>query len=81
MPHSPSRPFLSVAARPRCGGPAAYADTSTVVAAAVRTFVQRKASFVYCILGRAYQSLEDFSQAIEHHMEHLTMAKEVGDRA
>jgi len=39
------------------------------------------ASFVYCILGIAYQNLGSFSKALEHHKEHLTMAKEVGDRA
>jgi tetratricopeptide (TPR) repeat protein len=39
------------------------------------------ASFVYNILGRAYQSLGSFSKALEYHKEHLTMAKEVGDRA
>jgi tetratricopeptide (TPR) repeat protein len=39
------------------------------------------ASFVYCTLGNAYYSLGNFSKAIEYHKEHLTMAKEVGDRA
>ena len=39
------------------------------------------ASFVYSTLGRAYRNLGCFSKALEHHNEHLTMAKEVGDRA
>ena len=39
------------------------------------------ASFVYCILGNAYQSLGDFHKAIEYHGQHLAIAKEVGDRA
>ena len=30
---------------------------------------------------RAYQSLGNISKALEHHNEHLTIAKEVGDRA
>ena len=32
-------------------------------------------------LGNAYRSLGDFSRAIEHHTQHLAIAKEVGDRA
>jgi tetratricopeptide (TPR) repeat protein len=39
------------------------------------------ALFVYCNLGRAYQNLGNFSKALEHHKEHRTMAKEVGNRA
>ena len=46
------------------------------------------ASFVYCTLGNAYQSLGDFSKAIEYHTQHLASpkckvqsAKEAGDRA
>jgi len=39
------------------------------------------ASFVYSTLGRAYRNLGNFSKALEHHKEHLTMAKEVGDQA
>jgi hypothetical protein len=39
------------------------------------------ASIVYCTLGNAYQNLEIFSKALEQHKEHLTMAKEVGNRA
>jgi len=35
----------------------------------------------YGNLGSAYQWLEDFSKAIEYHMQHLAIAKEVGDRA
>ena len=51
------------------------------VAAAVRNSMPSIALFVYCNLGRAYQNLGNFSKALEHHKEHLTMAKEVGDRA
>jgi tetratricopeptide (TPR) repeat protein len=51
------------------------------VAAAVRTSMPSTAAWVYCTLGRAYQNLGNFSKALEHHMEHLTIAKEVGDRA
>jgi tetratricopeptide (TPR) repeat protein len=32
-------------------------------------------------LGNAYQSKGDFRKAIEYHMQHLEIAKEVGDRA
>jgi tetratricopeptide (TPR) repeat protein len=39
-----------------------------------------KAAWVYCTLGRAYKNLGNFSKALEHHKEHLTMATEVGDR-
>ena len=39
------------------------------------------ASFIYCTLGRAYQSLGDYAKAIEYHEQHLAIAKEVGDRA
>jgi tetratricopeptide (TPR) repeat protein len=39
------------------------------------------ASIVYCILGRAYDSLGDFSKAIKYHEQGLAIAKEVGDRA
>ncbi|CAH3015221.1 unnamed protein product [Porites evermanni] len=35
----------------------------------------------YCNLGRAYYSFGDFHQAIEYHNQHLSIAKEVGDRA
>ena len=41
----------------------------------------RPRPFVYKNLGNAYQNLGSFSKALEHHKEHLTMAKEVGDRA
>ena len=51
------------------------------VAAALRTSMPSKAAGVYCILGNAYQNLGNFSKALEHHKECLTMAKEVGDRA
>jgi tetratricopeptide (TPR) repeat protein len=39
------------------------------------------ASFVYSTLGIAYESLGDFSKAIEYHTQHLAITKEVGDRA
>ena len=58
------------------------------MAAAVRTKMPGLASFVYSTLGRAYghlgntyQSQGDFSKAIDHHAQHLAIAKEVGDRA
>jgi tetratricopeptide (TPR) repeat protein len=35
----------------------------------------------YGNLGCAYRSLGNFSRAIEHHTQHLAIAKEVGDRA
>ena len=35
----------------------------------------------YCNLGRAYYSLGDYHQAIEYHKQHLSIAKEIGDRA
>jgi len=46
-----------------------------------RTRMTGYASIVYCTLGNAYQNLEIFSKALEQHKEHLTMAKEVGNRA
>ena len=39
------------------------------------------AGVIHSMLGNAYQSLGDFSRAIEHHTQHLAIAKEVGDRA
>ena len=51
------------------------------VAAAVRTSMPGKAAWVNSTLGRAYRKLGNFSKALEHHKEHLTMAKELGDRA
>ena len=62
-------------------GVAAQERAARAVAAAVRTSMPSIASFVYCTLGSAYQNLGSFSKALEHHKEHLTMAKEVGDRA
>jgi tetratricopeptide (TPR) repeat protein len=35
----------------------------------------------YGNLSNAYESLGDYSKAIEYHQEHLAIAKEVGDRA
>ena len=46
-----------------------------------RTSMPSNASFIYCTLGRAYQSLGDYAKAIEYHEQHLAIAKEVGDRA
>jgi tetratricopeptide (TPR) repeat protein len=62
-------------------GVAAQERAARAVAAAVRTSMPSIASFVYCTLGSAYQNLGSFSKALEHHKEHLTMAKKVGDRA
>ena len=61
-------------------GVAAQERAARAVAAAVRTSMPSKAAWVYRILGNAYQSLGSFSKALEHHKEHLTMVKEVGDR-
>jgi len=47
----------------------------------MRTSMPDDASFVYRILGIAYRNLGNFSESLEHHKEHLTMAKELGDRA
>ena len=62
-------------------GVAAQERAARAVAAAVRTSMPGNASFVYCILGIAYQSQGDFNKAIEYHAQHLAIAKEVGDRA
>ena len=35
----------------------------------------------YGNLGNAYQSQGDFSKAIKYYVQHLAIAKEVGDRA
>ncbi len=47
-------------------GVAAQERAARAVAAAVQTSMPGIASFVYCILGRAYDSLRDFSKAIEY---------------
>jgi hypothetical protein len=57
-------------------GVAAQERAARAVAAAVRTWMPGYASFVYSALGNAYQNLGSFSKALEHHKEHLTMAKE-----
>ena len=62
-------------------GVAAQERAARAVAAAMRTSMPDYASFVYGTLGIAYRNLGNFSKALEHHKEHLTMAKEVGDRA
>ena len=61
-------------------GVAAHEHKAGAVAAAVRTSMPSQAAWVYCILGNAHQNLGNFSKALEHHKEHLTMAREVGDR-
>ena len=62
-------------------GVAAQERAARAVAAAVRTCMPSKASWVYRILGIAYRNLGDFNKAIEYHGQHLAIAKEVGDRA
>jgi tetratricopeptide (TPR) repeat protein len=62
-------------------GVAAQERAARAVAAAMRTSMPSMAAGVYFTLGRAYQNLGSFSKALEYHKEHLTMAKEVGDRA
>ena len=62
-------------------GVAAQERAARALAAAVRTSMPSNASFAYSILGIANQNLGNISKALEHHKEHLTMAKEVGDRA
>ena len=62
-------------------GVAAQERAARAVAAAFRTSMPSIASFVYGTLGNAYNSLGDFSKAIEYHTQHLAIAKEVGDRA
>jgi len=61
-------------------GVAAQERAARAVAAAVRTSMPVYAYDVYYNLGRAYRNLGNFSKALEHHKEHLTMVKEVGDR-
>jgi tetratricopeptide (TPR) repeat protein len=60
---------------------AAQERAARAVAAAVRTSMPGVAWFVWCTLGIAYRFLGDYFKAIEYHKEHLTIAKEVGDRA
>ena len=59
-------------------GVAAQGRAARTVAAAVRTSIPGDASFVYGILGIAYQSLGDFNKAIEYHTMDLAIAKEAG---
>ncbi len=61
-------------------GVAAQERAARAVANAVRTSMPSKASFVYCTLGRAFQMLGDYAKAIEYHVQHLAIAKEVGAR-
>ena len=58
-------------------GVAAQEGAARALAAAVQTSMPGCASWVYCILGNAYQSLGDFNKAIEYHGQHLAIAKEV----
>jgi tetratricopeptide (TPR) repeat protein len=62
-------------------GVAAQEGAARAVAAAVRSSMPGDASWVYCTLGNAYQSLGDYAKAIEYHTQWLAIAKEVGDRA
>jgi tetratricopeptide (TPR) repeat protein len=62
-------------------GLAAQERAARAVAAAVRTSLPCMAAWVYCTLGNAYQSLGNFSKAIEYHAQHLVIAKEMGDQA
>ena len=62
-------------------GVAAQEREARAVAAAVRTSMPSKALFVYNTLGNAYDLLGDYAKAIEYHTQHLTIAKEVGNRA
>jgi tetratricopeptide (TPR) repeat protein len=44
-----------------------------------RNVLRAMAGAIYSVLGDAYDSLGDFSRAIEYHTQHLAIAKEVGD--
>ena len=56
-------------------GVAAQELTARAVAAALRTSMPGIASFVYCTLGIAYDSLGVFNKAIEYHTQDLAIAK------
>ena len=62
-------------------GVAAQERAARAVAAAVRTSMPGIASFVYCTLGIAYDSLGNYAKAIEYLTQWLAIAKEVGNRA
>jgi len=62
-------------------GVAAQERAARAVAAAVRTSIPNIASFVYCNLGKAYHVQGDFRKAIEYHVQHLAIAKEMEHRA
>ena len=62
-------------------GVAAQEREARAVAAAVRTSMPSKATWVYCTLGNAYKSLGGYAKAIEYYTQLLAIAKEVGDRA
>ena len=62
-------------------GVAAQELAARAVAVVVRTSIPSMAAGVYCALGNVYQNLGNFSKALEHHKEHLAIAREVGDRA
>ncbi len=55
------------------------------MAAAVLTSMPGNATWDQCIIGNTYDSLGNFSKAIEYaieyHVQNLTIAKDVGDRA
>ena len=56
-------------------GVAAQERAASAVAAAVRILMPGVASFVYNILGNAYQSLGGYSNAIEYHGQDLAVAR------
>ena len=56
-------------------GVAAQERAARAVAAAVRTSMPGIASFVYCTLGIAYDSLGNYAKAIEYHTQCLAIAK------
>ena len=62
-------------------GIAALEREALALARDVRGADSGLAGAIHGMLGNAYQSLGDFSQAIEHHTQDLAIAKEVGDRA
>jgi len=62
-------------------GVAAQEHAATAVAAAVRTAMPCYAAWVYCILGRAYHMLGNFSKSLELHKVLVTIKREMGDRA
>ena len=62
-------------------GIAALEREALALARDVRGAHPSLAGVIHSMLGNAYRKLGDFSRAIEHHTQHLAIAKEVGDRA